>query len=131
MNNLIEFLQHYSPLISLITFFIGLYVGNRQALWVDKRREFNQLAEPVIEYFCLMSSWYEKNTFTSALPLPETTISKLKRRMSARGERRLAALITQYKDCYDALNRAKERTPALYTDALAAAREIIKYIRLR
>ena len=131
MTDIIEFLKHYTPLISILTFLAGLYIGNKQAIGRDRRKEFNEAAEPVIDYFCLMSSWYEKNAFTSALPLPDAVISKLKRRMSARNERTFTALMSQYKDRYTALNRAKEKTPALYADALEAAREISKFIRLR
>lgn len=131
MPDIIEFMKHYTPLISILTFLAGLYIGNRQAIGRDRRKEFNEAAEPVIEYFYLVSSWYEKNAFTSALPLPDAAISKLKRRMSTRDEHTFAVLITRYKDRYAALSRAKEIAPALCADALSAAREISKFIRLR
>ncbi|SFU81966.1 hypothetical protein SAMN04489707_102378 [Paenacidovorax caeni] len=40
-----ELLQH--PLLSLLTFLLGLLVGHRTALWRDMRKEFNEAAEPV------------------------------------------------------------------------------------
>ena len=40
-----ELLQN--PLLSLLTFLLGLLVGHRTALWRDMRKEFNDAAEPV------------------------------------------------------------------------------------
>ena len=40
-----ELLQN--PLLSLLTFLVGLLVGHRTALWRDLRKEFNEAADPV------------------------------------------------------------------------------------
>lgn len=42
---MLELLQN--PLLSTLTFLIGLLVGHRTALWRDVRQEFNQAADPV------------------------------------------------------------------------------------
>ncbi|EJE49596.1 hypothetical protein PMI14_05839 [Acidovorax sp. CF316] len=42
---MLELLQ--SPLLSLLTFLGGLLVGHRTALWRDRRKEFNDAADPV------------------------------------------------------------------------------------
>ena len=42
---MLELLQN--PLLSLLTFFVGLLVGHRTALWRDMRKEFNDAADPV------------------------------------------------------------------------------------
>ncbi|WGM00035.1 hypothetical protein [Arsenophonus nasoniae] len=63
MNDLIKILQLYSPLISLLTFFLGLYIGNKHAIGRDKRQEFNARAEPIIDYFDYMQSWFEQRGF--------------------------------------------------------------------
>jgi hypothetical protein len=36
-----------SVLLSLLTFFVGLFVGNRLAIGRDKRKEFNEAAQPI------------------------------------------------------------------------------------
>lgn len=47
IDELTEILKHYTPLISVITFVLGLLAGNWLALGRDKRKEFNETAEPV------------------------------------------------------------------------------------
>lgn len=42
---MLELLQN--PLLSLLTFLVGLLVGHRTALWRDLRKEFNDAADPV------------------------------------------------------------------------------------
>jgi hypothetical protein len=34
-------------LLSLLTFFLGLILGHRLTLWRDKRKEFNEIAQPI------------------------------------------------------------------------------------
>lgn len=45
MSEFREFLQ--SPLLPLLTFFLGVLLGHRTALWRDRRQEFNDAADPV------------------------------------------------------------------------------------
>ena len=110
MNEFTEFLKHYSPLVSLFSFLIGLYVGNRQAIGRDRRKEFNELAEPVIENFSEMKKWLEKQTFTTALLLPTANIEKLKRRLPARKRKKLECLLNKYRT---SLQRIKESTHSM------------------
>ena len=39
-----------SVLISLLTFLVGLFVGNRLAIDRDKRKEFNEAAQPIRDW---------------------------------------------------------------------------------
>lgn len=48
---MLELLQN--PLLSLLTFFVGLLVGHRTALWRDMRKEFNDAADPVRAWLLL------------------------------------------------------------------------------
>jgi hypothetical protein len=51
MDEYIKLFQYYSPLItptiSLVTFVIGMFVGNWLALGRDRRKEINELSSPV------------------------------------------------------------------------------------
>ena len=48
---MLELLQN--PLLSLLTFLVGLLVGHRTALWRDLRKEFNDAADPVRTWLLL------------------------------------------------------------------------------
>lgn len=41
----LQFAKEYPAVLALVTFGIGLYVGNKQAIGRDKRKEFNDLSE--------------------------------------------------------------------------------------
>jgi len=49
MQTSLQFLKDYGPIISLITFALGLLLGNWMAIGRDKRKEFNEVAEPMAE----------------------------------------------------------------------------------
>lgn len=53
-----------TELISLLTFFIGLFVGNRFALGRDKRKEFNYAVIPIRAW--LISELDEPSPYTKA-----------------------------------------------------------------
>jgi len=42
-----ELLKEYAAVISLLTFLIGLIMGNRLAISRDRRKEFNNFVEPI------------------------------------------------------------------------------------
>lgn len=44
-QDVVKFAKDYPAILSLVTFFIGLYVGNKQAIGRDRRKEFNDLSE--------------------------------------------------------------------------------------
>lgn len=43
----LSILNDYSEVLSLITFFLGLSLGNRLAIGRDKRKEFNLASKPI------------------------------------------------------------------------------------
>jgi len=45
-QRILNFIKEYPALLSLGTFLIGLYVGNKQAIGRDKRKEFNEISQP-------------------------------------------------------------------------------------
>jgi len=47
INIIQQFLKDNVPIISLMTFFLGLFLGNRLSIGRDKRKEFNAIAEPI------------------------------------------------------------------------------------
>ncbi|HGJ5860305.1 MAG TPA: hypothetical protein ACHBX6_11555 [Arsenophonus nasoniae] len=131
MNELIEILKHYSPLISIFTFFLGLYIGNKQAIGRDKRKEFNNYAEPIIKYFDYMRSWFEKQTINTASPLPTSAINCLMRRLSIRKQKRFENLLNEYLTTFNKLISHKGKTDDLYHLALAQVADIKRFLRLK
>ncbi|EAW9499874.1 hypothetical protein ABKZ63_003166 [Salmonella enterica] len=125
MDKIIEFLHHYSPLISLITFFIGLYVGNRQALWVDKRREFNALAEPLLAYYeQVIYESGNRDGFSSA-SLPSDNVNKVRRRLPKRKQAEFVAL-------FERIAKIKPRwAPEDLDEIHQKAKRMCKLLRLR
>ena len=45
IEDLIDLVKNNSVLVSLFTFFLGLLIGNWQAIGRDKRKEFNELTD--------------------------------------------------------------------------------------
>jgi len=46
-----------SVLVSLVAFFVGLFVGNRLAIGRDKRKEFNEAAQPIRAWLLMEVEW--------------------------------------------------------------------------
>ena len=45
LQDAIQFAKDYSAPLSVVTFLIGLVVGNKQAIGRDRRKEFNEVSE--------------------------------------------------------------------------------------
>lgn len=151
MSETIEFLKHYSPLISILTFLAGLYFGNRQAIGRDRRKEFNELAEPIIENLNDVQEWLERQIFIVNFQFElqdSKNIEKLKRRLSNRELKRFEKLLGKYRASLQALIESPE--PVIhfgmteeeeatvrntwinyYPVAISNVVELIKFLRLR
>ena len=44
-KEILNFAKEYPAILSLATFFVGLYLGNKQAIGRDRRKEFNEISE--------------------------------------------------------------------------------------
>ena len=44
-QDILNFAKEYPAILSLATFFIGLYFGNKQAIGRDRRKEFNEISK--------------------------------------------------------------------------------------
>ncbi|PHM63947.1 hypothetical protein Xsto_03477 [Xenorhabdus stockiae] len=47
LNYIKKILHDYAPIISLLCFLLGLYIGNKQAIGRDRRKEFNTAVAPL------------------------------------------------------------------------------------
>ncbi|WP_338805127.1 hypothetical protein WDV76_08875 [Xenorhabdus griffiniae] len=47
LNYIKKILHDYAPIISLLCFLLGLYIGNKQAIGRDRRKEFNAAVAPL------------------------------------------------------------------------------------
>lgn len=66
MREFLDSLKDWTPVISVITFGLGLYLGNKNAVNRDKRKEFNHVAIPIrIELIKYIES-IEKNEYRDA-----------------------------------------------------------------
>jgi len=102
LNEMVSYFKEFAhnwPLVtlssSLFTFFLGLYVGHRTALIRDKRKEFNEAAEPCLAYFeqVMYESQHALSYSTAMLPIDG--LEKVKRRLSAKNAKRLNALTVE------------------------------------
>lgn len=89
LNDMIYYFDKFSHnlpvftfISSLITFSLGLYLGHKTAMWRDKRREFNEVAEPLLAYFEQVK-WESDNklNYSTAL-MPIENVGKVSRRLS-------------------------------------------------
>lgn len=125
MNEFTEFLKHYSPLLSLFTFLAGLYFGNKQAIGRDRRKEFNEIAEPIIENCSEIQKCLERQTFTSEYQLPASNIEKLKRRLSDRKIKKLERLLDKYRLALQRIRESPE--PAIHFSMSEAEKAEVRH----
>jgi hypothetical protein len=87
-------------LLSLLTFFIGLFVGNRFAIGRDKRKEFNQATSPI--YYKLKD--FLKHNEVHYIP-PISELENVEEYFSIWTRRKYTSLVTKLKEANERLEK--------------------------
>lgn len=81
-------LIHWMPLVTLIvgliTFSLGHFMGHRSAIRRDKRKEFNDISEPLLEYYEELLIQLEQPGYFSTTEFPLELLGKVERRLPSR-----------------------------------------------
>ncbi len=56
-----QLINSYTSVFSLLTFFLGLFLGNKLAIGRDRRKEFNEIADEVYTALMRKRAWAENN----------------------------------------------------------------------
>ncbi|QPW26465.1 hypothetical protein F8538_06185 [Edwardsiella ictaluri] len=84
----VEKIIHILPLLSflfaLLSFSIGIVVGHYQAIRRDKRKEFNEIAEPLLEYYEELLIQLQHEGYFSTTKFPIEILGKVERRLKTR-----------------------------------------------
>ncbi|MFP1780328.1 hypothetical protein ACLEEB_14345 [Lonsdalea quercina] len=95
VEKIIHFLPLLSFLFGLLTFSIGIVVGHYQAIRRDKRKEFNEIAEPLLEYYEEMLIELNEPGYINTTEFPIHSLGKISRRLSVKNEDRFMALVKE------------------------------------
>ncbi|WP_063658187.1 hypothetical protein [Candidatus Arsenophonus triatominarum] len=131
IDDITEMLRHYSPLFSILTLFLGLYLGNRFAINRIKKQEINEYAKRLINYFDYIQCKIEKQEITTPLPLPKGDIDILISKISSRKQKSFEALVYRYQSTFNQLNNEKNRTDKTYNLLLKQLADIKHFLRLK
>ncbi|BAP28929.1 hypothetical protein RYR42_002612 [Edwardsiella piscicida] len=86
----VEKIIHILPLLSflfaLLSFSIGIVVGHYQAIRRDKRKEFNEIAEPLLEYYEELLIQLQHEGYFSTTKFPIEVLGKVERRLKTRNQ---------------------------------------------
>jgi hypothetical protein len=114
-----------------VTAIVSTYFINRK---VDsdntKRKEFNELAEPIVEYLESMEvTWRSDGNYVFSPMYWDDRVSKIKRRLTTRQAKKLDDLINQYENAFDT---AKNHRDAKSCTVLVKCSEKLRnYLRVR
>lgn len=93
----VEKIIHILPLLSflfaLLSFAVGIVLGHYQAIRRDKRKEFNEIAEPLLEYYDELYIELTEPGYVSTTKFPINSLGKIARRLSPRNEKKLMPLV--------------------------------------
>jgi hypothetical protein len=95
----VEKIIHILPLLSflfgLLTFAIGVIVGHYNAISRDRRKEFNENAEPLLEYYDELYIELTEPGYMSTTKFPIHSLGKIARRLSPYKGRKFMALVKE------------------------------------
>lgn len=84
----VEKIIHILPLLSflfaLLSFSIGIVVGHYQAIRRDKRKEFNEIAEQLLEFYEELLIQLQHEGYFSTTKFPIELLGKIERRLTPR-----------------------------------------------
>ncbi|MFY7341559.1 hypothetical protein [Enterobacter cloacae complex sp. IR5422] len=92
-----KYIQHSLPLIALgwtvISFLLGHFMGHRSAIKRDKRKEFNEIAEPLLEFYEELLIQLQHEGYFSTTKFPIELLGKIERRLSPRNQKEFNHLV--------------------------------------
>ncbi|MFC0225694.1 hypothetical protein [Serratia aquatilis] len=118
-------------LVVSVTAIVATYFINRK---VDsdntKRKEFNELAEPIIEYLEQMEVyWRSDGNYVFSAMYWEPRVAKIKRRLTTRQAKKLDGLIRQFNEAF---NTASTHQDAMTCAVLVKCSERLRnYLKVR
>jgi hypothetical protein len=68
----------------VITFLLGHFMGHRSAINRDKRKEFNEIVEPLLEYYEELLIELKDSEYFSTTQFPISLLGKVERRLPKR-----------------------------------------------
>lgn len=96
-DKIIAFLGHVSPLIGIITFFIGRWWGRKDAIAIARRNEWNKASEPV-HVLALSHASELRSRLSKRIPISEQQIDSLLWHCDKKDADKIKSAWLNYKD---------------------------------
>lgn len=94
-----KYIEHSLPLIAfgwtVITFLLGHFMGHRSAINRDKRKEFNEIVEPLLEYYEELLIELKDSEYFSTTQFPISLLGKVERRLPKRKQNEFNTLFKE------------------------------------
>lgn len=123
----VEKIIHILPLLSflfaLLSFAVGIVLGHYQAIRRDKRKEFNEIAEPLLEYYDELYIELTELGYVSTTKFPINSLGKIARRLPPRNEKKLMTLV---KEILAGLEAGSDRDQDELIKKVTKARKILR-----
>lgn len=115
-----------NALSGIVGLLIGIFIGHRLQLWLSRRSEYNELADPLFLRVDRVLEAHSAHTFH----IPEDEVKLLRRRMSPWHRKRFDAALAKYNDAaekqtLDNLGHAHFTDPDEVNDALRQVAKVL------